>query len=270
MLKHRRLFLSLALVALVGIMAGEARAASISMTISVTGAATSFDIDAVAVATATSYTVDPTGLTAINGYLAANGSEYRFASSTTGTTTNLGGSSNFPGSTQGLLTVTGEIHALATAGTNAGVTITETESGFTSPTGFTGTLASSSSGTFTNQSTGGGHEVSSLFNSTPTSPSSYDVLSNTAIGNPNSETGSATGVIAPVPTLYTLTNVISWGVSAPGLDHPASGHPDTIDGFSVSAVVTAVPEPASLVTMMMGTPLPLAVLWFLRRRRALA
>jgi hypothetical protein len=248
-------------------MAGEARAAAISMTISVTNASTSFDIDAVAVATATSYTVDSTGLTAINGYLAANGSEYRFASSTTGTTTNLGGSSNFPGSTQGLLTVTGEIHALATGGTNAGVTITETESGFTSPTGSTGTLSSSSSGTFTNQSTGGGHEVTSMFNGTPTP--SYNVLSVNP-PNPNSQTGVASVTVAPVPTLYTLTNVISWGVSAPGLDHPATGHPDTIDGFSVSAVVTAVPEPASLVTMLMGTPLPLAVLWFLRRRRALA
>jgi hypothetical protein len=256
------------MVALVGIMAGEARAASISMTISVTGAATSFDIDSVAVATATSYTVDSTGLTAINGYLSSNGSEYRFASSTTGTTTNLGGSSNFPGSSQGFLTMGGELHALATAGTNSGLTITETESGFTSPTGSSGTLTSSSSGTFTNQSTGGGHEVTSTFDTTPTSP--YNVLSNAAIGNPNSQTGSSSVHVAPVPTLYTLTNVISWGVSAPGLDHPATGGPDTVDGFSVSAVVTAVPEPASLVTMLMGTPLPLAVLWFLRRRRARA
>jgi hypothetical protein len=250
-------------------MASESRAATISMTISVVGSGTSFDIDAVAVATATSYTVDSTGLTAINGYLSSNGSEYQFASSATGTTTTLGGSSNNPGSTQGQLSMTGELHALATAGTNAGLVLTETESNFTSPTGPTGTLTSSSSGTFTNQSTGGGHEVNSLFNaiSTPL----YDVLSNTAKGNPNSETGGASVGVSPVSTMYTLTNVITWGVTAPGLDHPAAGRPDTIDGFSVSAVVTAVvPEPASVVTMLMGTPLPLAVLWFLRRRRAQA
>jgi hypothetical protein len=72
--------------------------------------------------------------------------------------------------------------------------------------------------------------------------------------------------------LYTLRNVIEWGVSAPGLDHPTVTGPDVIDTFGVTATVqvNAVPEPASVVMMLMGTILPPAALWLRRRRRAIA
>jgi len=254
MLKHRRLLLSLALSALVGLTAtGGARAETISMTISLGGGAT-FLVDAVATATATTYSVDAPGLAAINSFLTTNGSEYQFVG--------LGGSSNFPGnSVQGNLVVTGEIHSAVGGGADTVLKLTETEADFTSPTGPTGTLMSSSTGNFTNQPAGGGHTASSAFNATSTP--TYSVLSTGLAVNPGVNGGPvSTGIGPPVPTLYTLTNVITFGLT------PSSGS-DVTDSFGVTATITAasVPEPAALVTMLMGIPLPLVVLGLLRRRR---
>jgi len=249
MLTHRRLFLSLALSALVGLTATSgARAETISMTISL-GGGPSFLVDAVATVGATTYVVDAAGIAAINGFLTTNGSEYRFVS--------LGGSSNFPGNAlQGNLVATGEIHSAVGAGANAVLKLTETESGFTSPTGPVGSLLSSSTGNFTNQPAGKGHTASSAFNATSTP--TYSVLSSGVAVNGQAGAGSA--AIAPVSTLYTLTNVLTFG-----LDHAGSVN-DIVDSFGVTATI-AVPEPVSLVTMLLGIPLPVIVLGLLRRRR---
>jgi len=252
MLTHRRLFLSLALSALVGLITTSgARAETISMTISLGGGAT-FLVDAVATAGATTYSVDAPGLAAINAFLTTNGSEYQFVG--------LGGSSNFPGNAmQGNLVVTGEIHSVAVGGgADAVLKLTETEADFTSPTGPTGTLMSSSTGNFTNQPAGKGHTASSAFNATSTP--TYSVLSSGPAVN--GEAGAGSVGIAPVSTLYTLTNVATFGLSS-----AAGAANDIIDSFGVTATISTVPEPASLVTMLMGIPLPLVVLGLLRRRR---
>jgi hypothetical protein len=204
----------------------------------------------------------------INSFLAAAGSQYQF--------TELGGASNFPGSPlPANMTLGGEIHSVGANGPNKVLVLTETESGFTSPPPGTGsTLSSSSSGNFSNQSAGGGHEVFSSLSATPPPPTfptpSYTVLSTGTGVNSGVTTGPKSAGVASIPTLYTLTNVISWGVSAPGLDHPSAAGPDVIDTFGVTAQVAAIPEPASLVMMLMGIPLPLVVFCMLRRRRALA
>jgi len=237
-------------------MATESRAETISMTVSVTGGG-SLILDALGdtLAGPTTYTVGPVTLAILNGFLTTQGSEYQF--------TTLGGSSNFPGTPPPAnLVVTGEIHSVATGGTNAGLTITETEGAFTNPPpGTTATLLSSSTGNFTNQPTGGGHTASSSVNAivTPT----YSVLSSGT--NPNPAGGTASTLIPSVPTLYTFDNVITFGLA-----HPGAGAPDIVDSFGVTATLSSVPEPVSVVTMLMGTPLPLIVLWLMRRRRALA
>jgi len=250
MLTHRRLFLSLALSALVGLITTSgARAETISMTISLGGGAT-FLVDAVATATATTYVVDAPGIAAVNAFLTTNGSEYQFVS--------LGGSSNFPGnSVQGNLVVTGEIHSVVGGGADAVLKLTETEADFTSPTGPTGTLMSSSTGNFTNQPAGKGHTASSAFNATSTP--TYSVLSSGPAVNGQAGAGSIG--TSPVSTLYTLTNVATFGLS------PAAAPNDIVDSFGVTATISTVPEPASLVTMLLGIPLPLVVLGLLRRRR---
>jgi hypothetical protein len=250
MQKHRRLLWSLGLSALVGLMAGEVRAETILMTIDITGH--SFDVTAVANSTATTFSVDAVGLAAINGFLSTNGSQSQL--------TTLGGSSNFPGNaSQGNLVLTGEIHSAVGGGSDSFLKITETESDFTSPTGPNGVLMSSSTGNFTNQPAGGGHTASSAFNATSTP--TYSVFSS---GIPaNGEAGGASIGLAPVSTLYMLTNIATFGLAHAGSTN------DIVDSFGVTAVVTtvAIPEPASLVTMLMGIPLPLMLYGLVRRRR---
>jgi hypothetical protein len=210
-----------------------------------------FSIDPFVIApgpTATDYGV--VDLVSLNATLTGLGSAYQFDS--------LGGSSNFPGdSTQGFLSVNGGIKILAGAAGSTILILTAFEDGFTAPTGPSGTLASTSTGNFNNQVAGAGHTASGAFNATSTP--TYAVLSSGTGVNP--ETGSASVGIAPVAALYTLTNVITFGLTP-------SASAVVSDGFSAQVTISSVvPEPASLVTMLTAIPLPLVVLGLLRRRR---
>jgi hypothetical protein len=271
--KHRGLFWSLALTALLSLTASQARAELISMTLIVGtgGGAVTIPVDPFAVVTPTSYTVNSVGLTALNALLAAAGSQYQFATAM-GAETTLGGSSNFglPSSAiSGQLSVTGELHALGSGtGTNDKLTLIEVESGWTSPTGPIGILRSSAGANFTNQPSGGGIVSHSEFNAQSTP--SYTVLSTSILPNPGDNKGPTSNGIAPVSTLFTLRNFVTWGIDAPGLTKPGPGG-DVVNGFSQSATIAVlVPEPASLVTMLLGVPFPLVVFGLLRRRRAAA
>jgi hypothetical protein len=229
---HLRHVLGMALLS--SLMAGTTRAELITMTI--TDSSGSFSADIFATPGANTYNVDAFGLSIINSVLASQGSEYQFFS--------LGGSSNFPGnSTQGNLVLTGEVHSVPGGGTDSFLQITESESGFTSPAGPSGTLMSASTGNFTNESAGLGHTAESQFNTASTPI--YSVLSSGLVVNPEGGTGSAT--VSPVSTSYTLTNIITFGLSAATAN-------DVIDSFGVTATVSAnaVPEPASLVLLLMG------------------
>jgi hypothetical protein len=254
MSQHKKHLLSFALSLSIAILAASgARAETISMTITLGGGA-SFLVDTVAAATATGYTVDAAGQAAINAFLATNGSEYQFGSPSS--TTALGGSSNFPGSsTQGQLTLTGEIHSVAGGGLDKVLTITESEADFTAPTGPKGMLLSASTGNFTNQPAGVAHTATSMFNAS--APGMYAVKSSSTDPNPGG--GKADMSIAPVSTLYTLTNIITFGLASTSGD-------DIVDSFGVTATIqAAVPEPATFVSVLTGIPFPI-VLELLRRR----
>jgi hypothetical protein len=248
MTKHRGKSWALALIALIGLSAGEARAANISMSIDLTaGPPILVDLFTTG-GTATDY--GTVNLALLNAALAARGSAYTFNA--------LGGQSNFPGtSAQGQLTMNGGIAILAGSGGDTFLRITETETGFTSPTGPSGTLQSASAGVFSNQAAGSGHTASSSFNSTDTS--TYSI--NSAGLALNGQGGAASTAVAPVATLYELNNVITFGLTP-------QTFVNVVDGFGVAARITAaaVPEPASLVTMMMGLPFPLVIVGLLRRR----
>jgi hypothetical protein len=196
-------------------------------------------------------------LISLNATLAALGSAYQFDS--------LGGSSNNPGlpfgaGNQGFLKVNGGIKIVpGVGGGNTFLQLIETQDGFTDPTGVSGTLVSSSTGNFLNQAAGAGHEASSAFNATTTP--TYSVLSSGTGANP--QTGMEDVGVAPVSTLYTLTNVITFGLTP-------NGTTVVSDGFSVQATISAVPEPATWVTMLTAFPLPVILMGLMRRSRVRA
>ncbi len=233
------------ILALLPVLNCTARAETITMSMAVDGGPYVV-IDAFATTSSGPPTYNITDISGLNTLL--TGTAYQFIS--------LGGSSTtFPGSSAGgTLSLTGEIITTGPA-TGQTVSIMETLSGFTSPTGPSGTLASSSTGNFNNAGPGNSHSASSMFNaiSTPT----YTVASTTT--GPDHE---GNGAFAPIPngsftTPYSLTNVITFSLSSAGAD----------DTFGVTAKASAVPEPASVVTMLIGLPLPLVGLAWLRRRR---
>lgn len=256
MKKHRVLFLGLALFAVMGVTANEARAELISVTVSIGGGPV-LTTDALATVTATSYNINsPAGIAALNTFLSSNGSAYQF--------TNLGGASNFPGSTLGLLGLSGLAFTGGTLGTNTALTIHETESGFTAPTSpLGGVLGSSSSGTFTNQPAGSGQTASSSFNSTAT-PTYFVRSTGTGVNSGTTNGPASVGIGPPLPSLYTLDNTLTLGLAI-----GTTGVPVT-DEFGVTAAVQVVPEPSTIVTMLTGLPLPLVMFALLRRRRAAA
>ncbi len=228
-----------------------ARAESIDIVISVPGF--SIVVDPLATGgTSTNYgTVD---IVTLNTFLAVDGSAYQFSG--------LGGSSNWSGAPGGgILSLTGAISIPAGTPGSTSLNITETESGFNSPSGFSGTLQSSSSATLNDAGTGNFHMADSTFNSTP-STASYLVASSPSTG-PNSPGGFASVSIPSFGTApYMLTNFISFSLTPSLTSSP-------VDNFGVTAkaTATAIPEPVSVVTMLIGLPLPLVGLAWLRRRR---
>ena len=225
-----------------------ARAETISISIVANGSTINVDTLATGGSSTNYGTVD---IVTLNTILAGDGSAYQFSA--------LGGSSNSSGaSTGGILSLTGGISIPAGITGSTSLTITETESGFTTPSGPSGTLTSSSSATFNDANTSNSHLADSSFNAITTP--AYTVASTSIMGLPNSPGNGASASIPSFATPYTLTNFISFSLT------PSSSLSPT-DGFSVSAKATAIPEPASVVTMLIGLPLPLVGLAWLRRRR---
>jgi hypothetical protein len=252
MKKHRGLFLALGLTALLGLSAREVRAEAITMTVSVTGAAAAFPVDTIANTTnPDAYTI--ADLTALNAYLTANHSEYQFRT--------LGGQSNITtATTQGQLNVSGTIISNGVGGTNAGLTLIESETGFTAPTGPSGTLTSTATANLTNQTSPGQISSSAYDNTGP--PVVHAVAGPYSVPTTG---GMATAPVSPVMSSYMLTNTISFTLGLGTATTPI------VNGFSTTATITsAVPEPASLVMMLTSLPVPLVVVGWLRRRRASA
>ena len=217
--------------ALMSLPAGQAQAQVITMSVAVEAGPVLDLATFGGVGTANGYVMDSASIANLNSFLEDDqGLSYQF--------TAIGGTSNFPGSNapfRGQLTLDG---ALTSTGTGPALTISETEAGFTAPPPYS--LTSSSTGSFVNQPSGGGHTASSSFNgaSTPT----YSVLSD-GIGA-NSQVNMATlDDLSPV-TPYTVSNTIIFGLARGTPPSPIT------DEFSVSA--TVVPEPSTWAMMLLG------------------
>jgi len=246
MKKHRVAFLALGLAALIGLSASEARAGNVSLTLTWTGGTTgAIDFTspfAQLGSTADSLTINTQVL---NAFLAGNGSNLSFS--------DLGADSNNPGSSVGaVLRETGNVIISGAGGSNT-ISIVASQDTFTSPSG-SGTLTQASSANFTGtllSTQDSSVSLDSTTTSAPTytGPGGFDMHSVGATGNPAG---------------YTLT--ASSDITLSGLLTNSS------DQFSNKAVFTtaAIPEPASIIMMLTGMPLPLVVLGLLRRRRAAA
>lgn len=226
-----------------------AHAELITYSIEVGGVPIPFPPPATGTPTASSYS--SAELATLNSLLGAFGSAYTFQS--------LGGSSNWDGAPSGGILSLSGIVTVGTSG-NPVLTITESESGFISPglTGVTGTLTSSSSATFNHAGLGNSQTTNSSFDVAVTTP--LITLASSSSTGPNSPNPGPPGT-ATIPSFsmpYEMNNFISFSLS------PST--PGAVDIFGVTAQATAVPEPASVVTMLIGLPLPLVGLAWLRRR----
>jgi hypothetical protein len=263
MTRHRGLFLALGFCALIGLTAQESRAAGITMTITWSSGSLSFNSLTASpyVNSASSATTLIVNTNAVDGYLSSHGSNVTFSS--------LGAQSNYPGgvpvATQATLSENGQalLSGTTTGGATA-ITVATSETGFTTPSGSPGTLTSLPSLSFNNVATGS-FTSNSSYNATNTTP--YVSTSTGPSLNPGTPPSAPTSMgVGTIVSGYSIDN--SGTIDMTG-STPGSG---TYTNFSVSATVSAaaVPEPASLIMMLTGMPLPLVVLGILRRRRAAA
>lgn len=242
MKKHRGLFLALGFAALMGLSAPEARAGNVTLTLTWSGGTTG-PIDftspfAQLGSTANSVTIDTSVL---NAFLAGNGSNLMFSA--------LSADSNNPGAATAVLRETGNAIISGAGGDNS-ISILASQDGFTSPTG-PGSLTQAAGANFT-ETTTSTQKSSVALDATSTSAPTF-----TGGGGFDMHSVPATAV-APF-TLSATSDITLVGAAN-----------TTSDQFSNKVTFSVIPEPASVVMMLTGMPLPLVVLGLLRRRRATA
>jgi hypothetical protein len=238
-----------------GLTAGEARAGNLTMTITWATGSLSFDnTNATYALPGSNLTALDVNVAAVNTFLMNNGSAITF--------TALGASSNFPGGspipTQATLTETGIAVLFSSTGATD-ITVHTSQAGFTNPVSpLPGTLNSAQTAIFAGMVAGNSLTSSSSFNATNT-PTLPSTSTGTQIQSYSPSNSLSVGPIASGFSLDNTARMIMTG-STPG--------PGTTNPFAVAATLSAVPEPASLILMLTGLPLPLVVVGLLRRRAA--
>jgi hypothetical protein len=264
MSKHRGLFLVLGLAAMIGVMASEARAETLTLTV-YAGSGTG---GAVIYTTTGGSQAVTANLTALNSDLTAAGfGAYQF--------TNLGGSSNNPGTsgpvggfilTSGNMTVTP-----GGSGEGTPITVVLTEDGFSAPSSGAGaSLFTAATANYAGTAAGPASTQTDQSQFTDSTP---QTITGGVISQPSNGTQTdshSTGISQGLPAYvvpYTLTNILVIQLTA---DPAGSGGSNGFSGKTSVISSGTIPEPASLVMMLTGMPLPLVVLGLLRRRRAAA
>lgn len=241
MKRPQRLLWSLGLSALMGLMAGNARAGSITLTV---------DLNGNVIFTATSVAPDkflqvPTALTdPVNTALAGHGSAYRF--------TGLSAQSNFAGGALGSLQTTFQLNTSGAGSTAAVLSIDTTQNGFVSPTGPGGEIVSTAGGSF-NTATGS-LSYTSNFQAVPSPTLVFPVSGTSSYSNT-----TGTVPVGTVPTGFELSNHFEISLTKGA---------NSFLGGTGGVILTAIPEPASMVMATMGLPLPMVLFGLLRRRKA--
>jgi hypothetical protein len=239
MRRHRGFLYGLAVVALSAFMAQRADAGSITLDV---------DLNGTVIFSTTSSSPNTTisdVSSAANAALLGAHSIYRFVS--------LGGSSNFPGDGEGFLQVNSQIKITSGANT-ASLSVDAFQSGFTAPTGPSGTVTHGAGGS-TSPSASGSIESWGNFNGTPTTTLAFAAPAASFSGNTSMP-------VAPVPTGYELSVHQEYQLAGSSVGSTA--------GMTSTTTVTAIPEPASLTMLLTGLPMPLVLVGLLRRRKAKA
>jgi len=253
------------LSAVIGLVAGQARAETITLTIVANGTTITISNMPEPGGTPAALINPPTSDTGLsintgnlNAALTAAGSNYQF--------NDLGVTSNWPGHTDAtgaFLKTTGTIFLPAGLAPDAtALTIMVTEDGFKNPVGNNGTLTVTANANYAGAPSGSSQFTQGSYNSTTLDsplPSGLLLSSGVMTNNPRAlETTSIGATAAP----FTLNNSLAFSL---GLNSTSN----SVDGFSTTAQVNAqaIPEPASVVMMLTGMPLPLVVVGLLRRRR---
>lgn len=241
MQKHRGLLMSLALSAFLGLMGNQAQAGFITVTVTLSGTV-------IETVTSTSTTTFSVNTAVLDAHLAAAGSVYSFSG--------LQVNSSNPGGLPAFLQTNAQVTEVAGTNTEE-VVITTTQGGFLAPTGPGGVLASSAVANVS-PSTGGSTTYSSDYTDTATPPVTTNAPDITLAGTVSSGTSSA--IVGNVlVTGYSLSNTLT-------ISYTGTGNSQGITG---TASITAIPEPSSVVMLLTGMPLPLAIAFrLIRRRRA--
>jgi hypothetical protein len=230
-------------MALSGFMANRAEAGSITL---------SLDLGGVVLVSATSVSPDQTvafsasDIANANADLIAAGSAYRISG--------LSANSNFTGGATGFLQISGQIAIGVVGNTNLALSLDATQSGFLAPVGPNGTATTSSVADYAGGATGTSTYTGDFQGATLPSPL---VLSGTG------SSSSAPTAIGSVPSGYSLSSHYSLNL---GDVHTASVG---VTGTTTVSAAT-VPEPASVVMLLTGLPVPLVFMGLLRRRKAKA
>jgi len=253
MSKLRGLFFSLGFAAMTGLMAGGAQAETLTLSVFAGTNTSATPIYSV--------TGGANSVTAVVGTLNSDLAGAGFGAYSFST---LGGSSNQPGSTtDGAFVLASGNLTVTPGGTGEGqqITVVLTEGGFTLPGGST-TLSDRS------QSNPVGVSASSQASEGVFTPATGSPVIATAptLGTTGGDV-TGTHAIGAYTTPFSLESQTTLSLTG------TSGAGNGSTGFSQRITVgpgAVVPEPASLVMMLTGMPLPLVVLGLLRRRRATA
>jgi len=261
MKKQRGLIFGLGLAALIGLSTREANAAPMTLTVFLNNVSVF-----TAVGTNTTVTAN---VTALNAALIGTG--YSFSS--------LAGGSNFPGSSGsvgGFISDSGNL-SLAQGGIGGVLKIVVSESGFTAPVSGTGSvLSSTATANYSGAAAGSAGPplgpsyqtyTGSFTDTTPLTVTNSPIIQ---LANGTASDGHTASTSSSVPvyvTPYTLssTTIIDLATIA-----GSTSKANNVFTGKTSLVTHAIPEPASLVMMLTGMPLPLVVMGLFRRRRAAA
>jgi len=269
MKKHRGLFLALGLAAMIGLMARESHAETMSLTVYQgvgTGGAIIYTQAGDANSVTASTTV-ATGNQLNNALIAHSLGAYNFGS--------LGGTSNLGlvGAINGQLAIAGTLTVNPANGPGSGspITVVVTEDGFGIPPNLHGdTFSGGSQSNYTDASTNSFTTGTGIWSDSASPPNSATLSGVTLLGGgPGQVLRQGPGGSTIVPGSYTLPYSLT-AITTISLSPTAGAGTAQLSINNNLLVTNTIPEPASIVMMLTGMPLPLVVLGLLRRRRAAA